>query len=252
MSTNEHFLISAFRRLIKNEQLGHGYLLFGEHDATKRELAHSLVGFLETGLWGVSETPLIDSQWVMPDEKGTISIDTIREAIAFLWASPLKSSRRTLVIERADSMAHEASQALLKTAEEPPRNGLLILLVKNPESVFPTLASRLQKIYVPYMRDMKYESKIIKEDIITTRAKEYVHEFLAASGKGKSDALKKLFDEENNALVEAFQNALLSHLAKDPIKNNDILRELLKRIAVMGQFTTNRKLQFEAVASLLR
>lgn len=280
MSTREHFLTSAFKRLIKNGGLGHGYLIFGEDLIAQRDFAKSLLGFLETKKWlnpslsegspvpqsGISaksesdrptradgfrgDMVWIDGMYVTKDEKGTIGIDTIREAIKFLWATPLVSPRKTLVIEDADGMAHEAQQALLKTAEEPPRNGLLLLLVRNPESLFGTLTSRLQKIYVP--RIMNHESRIKNESELNERAREYVTEFLGSDNWNRSKVLKALFDEEDNALVDAFSDELFFFLSKNPVENWEALRELLKRMTAMAQFNTNRKLQFEAVIPFLQ
>src|SRR3989344_5543341 len=247
MSTNEPFLTSAFKRLINKGRLGHGYLIFGEDRDVQRDFALSLLGFLETKKWGAFDGTLVDGMYITKDEEGTISINVVHEAIRFLWQTPLTSPRRTVIIEEADCMGHEAQQALLKTAEEPPRNGLVMLLVRNPESLFPTLVSRLQKIYLP--RSMKHELRIMNEE--TKRAKEYVTEFLGSDPRGKSQVLKSLIEEEDNALVDAFTSELLFFLAKNPVENWKALKELLKRIQAMGQFTTNRKLQLEAVIQFL-
>ena len=251
MSTNEHFLTSAFKRLINKGRLGHGYLIFGEDRDVQRDFALSLLGFLETKKWGAFDGTLVDGMYITKDEEGTISINVVHEAIRFLWQTPFTSPRRTVIIEEADCMGHEAQQALLKTAEEPPRNGLVMLLVRNPESLFPTLTSRLQKIYVPRAGIKYLVSSIKYENEETKRAKEYVAEFLGSDSRGKSQVLKSLMEEENNALLDAFGEELLYFLAKDPAANWKALKELLKRISAMGQFTTNRKLQFEAVIPFL-
>ncbi len=71
-----------------------------------------------------------------------IKIDQIRQVIQFL---KLKR-KKVVIIEKAEKMNVEASNALLKTLEEPSDKSIIILTTSNQESVLPTIVSRCKKI----------------------------------------------------------------------------------------------------------
>lgn len=58
-----------------------------------------------------------------------------------------QGERRVFVLA-APVMTVEAQNALLKTFEEPPGNALFILVVPAPETLLPTLRSRMQRLHV--------------------------------------------------------------------------------------------------------
>lgn len=78
-----------------------------------------------------------------------IRLEQIREISQFLSRPPLAASRSVVVIERAETMAEAAANALLKTLEEPGQ-ATLILIAPASESLLPTLVSRCQRI--PFYR----------------------------------------------------------------------------------------------------
>ncbi len=81
---------------------------------------------------------------ISPEKGKEIKIDQIREAINFL---KLKSEKgKVIIIENAENMNLEASNALLKTLEEPPANTLIILTTSNQNKLLPTIVSRTKKI----------------------------------------------------------------------------------------------------------
>ena len=78
-----------------------------------------------------------------------IRTEQIREIAQFLSRRSAIAPRSVVVIERAETMAESAANALLKTLEEPGQ-ATLILIAPNAESLLPTLVSRCQKI--PFYR----------------------------------------------------------------------------------------------------
>ena len=74
-----------------------------------------------------------------------IRTEQIREIAHFLSRRSAKSPRSVVVIEKAETMAESAANALLKTLEEP-GEAILILIAPSAESLLPTLVSRCQKI----------------------------------------------------------------------------------------------------------
>jgi DNA polymerase-3 subunit delta' len=78
---------------------------------------------------------------VRSDDKG-IGVDTIRDVVRLSSSFPSMVPVRYVVIDGADTMTTSASNALLKTLEDPPRSTRFFLLASSFESVIPTIRSR--------------------------------------------------------------------------------------------------------------
>jgi len=79
-------------------------------------------------------------------EDTVIKIERIRELIHWINLKPLKSDFKVAFIAGAEKMTIEASNALLKTLEEPPACSVVILATLCEQKVIPTISSRCQKI----------------------------------------------------------------------------------------------------------
>jgi hypothetical protein len=77
-------------------------------------------------------------------------IEQVRELQSFLKLRvPGKAAiRRSVLIEHADYLRHEAQNALLKMLEEPPQDTIIICTTSSKQSLLTTIASRLQWISV--------------------------------------------------------------------------------------------------------
>ncbi len=85
-----------------------------------------------------------DIKVISPENGKEIKIDQIREAINFL---KLKSKGgKVLIIDNSERMNIEASNALLKTLEEPPEKTMIILVTSNQNKLIPTIVSRCKKV----------------------------------------------------------------------------------------------------------
>lgn len=73
-----------------------------------------------------------------------IRIDAVREAIAFAQASNSRGRGKVVVVHPAQSMNPIASNALLKTLEEPVGQTTFLLASTSPEALLPTVRSRCQ------------------------------------------------------------------------------------------------------------
>ena len=94
-----------------------------------------------------------------------IRLNQIKEIIEFLGKKPLESIRSIVIIEDIEKMNESASNALLKTLEEP-STGLFILLTERPEKLLSTIRSRCQ--IVPFIRlNDKQLTKIIQKSEIS-------------------------------------------------------------------------------------
>lgn len=80
-----------------------------------------------------------------------LRIDAIREMQAGVGLSPYMGRWRVYIIGDAERMNEEASNALLKTLEEPPSHTIIILLAPDEVSLLPTIASRC---FIVHLREM--------------------------------------------------------------------------------------------------
>ena len=79
----------------------------------------------------------------------SIKIDEIRELQPFVTQS--SGGLRIVVIHQADAMTVAASNALLKTLEEPADDVLMLLISDSPAQLLPTIRSRLQSFAVSHV-----------------------------------------------------------------------------------------------------
>jgi DNA polymerase-3 subunit delta' len=90
-----------------------------------------------------------DLHWVTRNEDAKqLQVDQIRELCEVFALKSYRGGRKVGVIAPADLMSANAANALLKTLEEPPPEGLLILIAERPSRLPATIVSRCQRITV--------------------------------------------------------------------------------------------------------
>ncbi|KPJ50992.1 hypothetical protein AMJ40_01185 [candidate division TA06 bacterium DG_26] len=100
--------------------------------------ADALVELYETGK---------ESHFRFPfSQRASISIDTIRSVSGETYLKPYESRWKVNIVIDADKMTQEASNAFLKTLEEPPSHAIFILITEHPQSLPLTILSRCQSI----------------------------------------------------------------------------------------------------------
>ena len=88
--------------------------------------------------------PSPDTLSVIPDT--SVGIEDVRRLQSFLSRKPIQSDHNTVIIQDAQLLTLPAQHALLKTLEEPPGNSLIYLVTSTPDSLLPTILSRVQII----------------------------------------------------------------------------------------------------------
>jgi len=104
-----------------------------------------------------------------------ILVDAIRDLERNANFQPYESDARFFIVDEADSMNDEASNALLKTLEEPAPTSYIILITSRPDSLLPTIRSRCQTI-----RFAPVETDTIEQFLIEQRAFSHDEAKLAA------------------------------------------------------------------------
>ena len=92
------------------------------------------------------ERPPPDGEKVAPK---SISADAVRRALTFFGSTAADGGRRICVIDSVEDLSSTAANALLKSIEEPPAGGLVLLVSHAPQRVLATVRSRCRKLALP-------------------------------------------------------------------------------------------------------
>ncbi len=83
--------------------------------------------------------------------KKSISVDQARDLPEFFSKSPSQAPYRVAIVDAADDLNPNAANALLKTLEEPPERGVLLLVSHAPGRLLATIRSRCRRLSFPAM-----------------------------------------------------------------------------------------------------
>ena len=146
-------------RSLKNGRLAHAYLFIGRRGAGKDAMARTLAKALNCpnkerdscdrcdSCRRIDEGVHPDIYWVRPESKSRrITIEQIREFERAVNLTPTMARVKVGVVVDADCMGDEASNAFLKTLEEPPAQTVILLLTAQPQRLLPTTLSRCLRI----------------------------------------------------------------------------------------------------------
>jgi DNA polymerase-3 subunit delta' len=258
--------IEEFKKAVKENNLRQSYLFFGEPQIGKFTFAKSLVNFLENKEFAPpnGRRPLMDAEFFLPDESGSIGIDVVRRLKKFLYQRPVVSSRRSAVFDSAEALTAEAQNALLKIIEEPPQFSLIIFIAHETLVFSPTLTSRFTKVYFPRLSQksiekfLKEKLKVSPEKAVLTakqsfgrigRAVQLTQSLpsLPTRGLPKGDKTEKADPESLSVYLEE----LILSLHKNLLKNSSKLSWLLEREELIKRYNVNPKLQYKAIQEKL-
>jgi DNA polymerase-3 subunit delta' len=88
-----------------------------------------------------------DIIWINHEKTASIGVDDIREQlISDIQIKPYSSRYKIYIIDEAEKLTVQAQNAMLKTIEEPPAYGVIILLTTNADIFLTTILSRCVKL----------------------------------------------------------------------------------------------------------
>lgn len=125
--------------------------------------------------------------------RGIDDIRALRDAVKL---APSSSKKKVYIIDEAHMLTTEASNALLKTLEEPPEHVIFILATTNPEKLIETIRSRTVNIAFTKAREdeiVRSLSRIISGEKLKAD-KDILYMIASASDGSFRDAIKILED----------------------------------------------------------
>jgi len=103
---------------------------------------------------------------VIPYNKN-ILVDAIRGLESEAFFRPFEAAARFFIIDDADKMNDSASNALLKTLEEPPATSHIFLITSRPDALLPTIRSRCQMLRFAPIDTKEIEGYLLKDKKFT-------------------------------------------------------------------------------------
>lgn len=130
------------QKSIEENKLAHAHIFAGQDGIGK-----SLLGE-ETALTIMGETRHRDNPDIYKfkdfKNKNSMGVDEIREIVQEINKKPTIGNKKVIIIYNGDKMTDAASNAFLKTIEEPPKGVSIFILCENLEAILDTIKSRCQ------------------------------------------------------------------------------------------------------------
>jgi DNA polymerase-3 subunit gamma/tau len=143
---------------INNDRVAHAYIFSGARGVGKTTAARILAKALNC-VHGPTATPCGECDSCREIAAGTSldvieidaasnrGIDQIRELREMVRYAPASSRSKVVILDEAHMLTGEASNALLKTLEEPPDRVIFVMATTQPEDLVDTIRSRSQHFH---------------------------------------------------------------------------------------------------------
>lgn len=231
-------MLEFLKNSAKNGKLAHGYLFYNGTNDEMKDTALKFAEFLKTDKFDIFS--------VIPKEgKEETSIDQIKEIKKHLSLSPYNSSYKFVIIDKAETMNSEASNALLKTLEEPLGNTILILITLNQDLLPKTILSRLQGIRFKSISLNNIAKEFINEEHINLLKKPLndIFKYIEKITKSEDKNIDEVFAILNSWLFW-FREKLVNE--ENKIKDNlNIIKEIQKTKNLISNTNVNQRLALE-------
>lgn len=204
---------NLLRKANANGRLAHAYLITGPEGSGTREVALEVAAIiLKCGVEEIARHP--DAYSVSPESRSrAITVEQLREMEGQLYKRSVKGGNKAGIIFDADRMNTSASNAFLKTLEEPPKHTHLLLVSTQPDRLLETILSRC--IEVP-LRPFKRREPSERQSRLLSR--------LAEFSKRTAADMQQAF-----SLAREFQSLLAEAKAQFSEENEAAFKEEVKR-----------------------
>lgn len=189
-------------------------------------------------------------------------IDDIRDLRDAVKLAPAKAKKKIYIIDEAHMLTPGASNALLKTLEEPPSHVVFILATTNPEKLIETIRSRCTRITFNKATTEEIVSslgRIVKGEKIKIEkeALKIIAENAQGSFRDAAKILEQLISEEKSLKVEDIKEAILKTkdsqigdlletiMEKDAKKGLELIEKLIDKGVIMENLVTDLLSEFK-------
>lgn len=208
------------------EHLANAYLFHGPDEATLKKYATL---FAQTAI-GAKLNNNPDFIFFTPEK--TTKIDDIRSLQESTKYGPTNGSKMIVVVEHAEKITIEASNAFLKTLETPPNGVSFILLTTHLPSIIKTIQSRSQSLFIPNESERQAPENAINLDTFLSKSLTKRMDYAADLAKDKDLAKAQLYVWLENTIQSSGN---IKHTA-------DTIINTLQKL----EYNVNTRLQLEA------
>lgn len=206
-------IIEHLQAAISYEKVSHAYIFNGPEKSGKRMLAEAFAMTLQCEEKGINpclschscKQALGQNQpdiiYLRHEKPGTISVDDIRRQVNNdMGIKPYASPYKIYIIDEAEKMNQQAQNALLKTIEEPPAYGIILLLTTNADAFLPTILSRCITLNLKAVPDAEIKKHLMQ----TYQIPDYQADICTAFAQGNvGKAIQLAGNEEFNELKDS-------------------------------------------------
>ena len=219
-------------------KVSHAYVISGGLGSGKKLIASTFAQTLQCEAGGVEPCGVChscvqaagrnqpDIIWVGHEKPGSIGVDDIRDQlVSDMQIKPYSSPYKIYIIDEADKLTVAAQNAMLKTIEEPPAYGIVILLANNPDVFLQTILSRCvvldlkplkDDVVIKYLKDHYDNEKNIFRYVETEDLRNFgmIPEFLGrlpivfTLDALDEKMLTRILSEPKNALLKQYRELL--------------------------------------------
>ena len=202
-------------------KVSHAYIINGERNAGKEFIAKLFAMTLQCEKKGIEpcqechscRQALSENQpdiiRLVHEKPNTIGVEDIRSQINNDMAiKPYSSPYKIYIISEAEKMTVQAQNALLKTLEEPPEYGIIMILTSSLETLLPTVQSRCVILNVRPVAD-----ELVKKYLMETmQIPDYKAEVCTAFARGNIGRARMLASSEEFEKVKEEALVLLKNI----------------------------------------
>ena len=224
-----------FTKAIAFHKVSHAYILTGEKGMGKKSLANAFAlsllcekGGTEPCLECHSCRQVLsgnhpDLIYVTHEKPASIGVEDVRSQINDTMAvRPYNGGYKIYIVDEAEKMTVQAQNALLKTIEEPPAYGVILLLTSNEDAFLSTILSRCVQLKLKPLKDSVVKTYLEE----TMGVKEQDADVYTAFARGNLGKAIHLASSEDFKLMHSEMLYLLNHLKEMDIA--DILNFIRK------------------------
>lgn len=232
MSFRYERAVELIDRAGEKGRLAHAYLIMGPPGSGKERLAMHLIEMANPGDRLMPAEKLEDLRSgfvsiVAPESRSRkITVDAIREVEHTLHMAAPSGITKFAVIRDAECMGDSASNAFLKTLEEPPPSSRVLLLTSRPEMLLETILSRCIRVplagrVVPEVigENVKHFLDLLAEQALKKRRGLSIGLMLTSAFsdllKSEKEAVEKANDEAEKAEAALYRNKTDGTYLKD-------------------------------------
>ena len=204
-------IVDHLKNAIRLGKVSHAYILNGESNAGKMMLAEAFAMALQCeeekdepcmkcrSCHQAAERNQPDIIYVTHEKPNIISVDDIRHQLNNdIVIKPYSSKYKIYIVDEAEKMNVQAQNALLKTIEEPPAYGVILLLTTNADAFLPTILSRcitlnLKSVNEELIKEYlmkKYQIPDYQADVCAAFAQGNVGRAIQLASSGEFNELK--------------------------------------------------------------